>query len=391
MFEWADRYGQGETMTKGIIATGGSSGIPEFAGSTWVRLQYLLGLAELGVDAFWVDRLGPIDPRRSRHSLDYVARQFHDLARAFNFEDRYCIVYNDGESHFGMSEGELEALMRSADLYLGISGQPRPAKSAMYIPVRAYVDVDPGFTQAWASQQDMSLDLYTHFLTVGQNVGRSEFRAPTNEVDWLPMLPPVVLSFWPEVIDDTCSRFSTVADWRGSQEAILGDEYLGGKRSEFVRFIDVPLLSDQRMELALTVGQQDYEDIGLLDGHNWRIRDPYAYTGNPESYREFIQYSRAEFSVAKNGYVRSNSGWISDRTACYLASGKPAVVQSTGFEWSLPVGTGLLTYSSVEEAVAAIRTVNADYLNHAHAARKLAEDYFDSRKVLGTVLGQLGL
>jgi hypothetical protein len=318
-------------------------------------------------------------------------RRFGRLACEFGFHDRYCVVYNGGEDYIGLAEAELNGLAESSDLLLSIGGQPPPAGPLLAVPRKAYIDVDPGFTQVWAHQKDLGFDRYDFFFTLGQNVGRPDFPIPSQGIDWTPMLPPVDLDRWPARIDESCTRFSTVADWRGSQEAIYGDQFYSGKRSEFVRFLDVPLLAEQRIELALTIGQQDYEDVGLLDGHNWRVRDPSSYAGDPESYQEFIQNSRAEFSVAKSGYVRSNSGWVSDRTACYLASGKPALVQSTGFEWRLPTGKGLLTFTTPEDAVAGIHDINSRYLEHCAAARAIAEEHFDSNKVLASVLERVGL
>jgi hypothetical protein len=285
----------------------------------------------------------------------------------------------------------LHSLAEKADVLLTIGGLPPPSGPLAAAPARAYIDVDPGFTQIWALQRDLSLSSHTAYFTTGQNVGKPYFPIPTQDIVWIPMLPPVCLSRWPAVSDPTCQRFSTVADWRGSQDAIYEDTYYGGKRSEFIRFLDVPLQAEQRIELALTIGQHDYEDIGLLDGHNWRVRDPYAYAGDPESYQEFIQHSRAEFSVAKAGYVRSKSGWVSDRTACYLASGKPALVQSTGFEWRLPTGKGLLTFETVEEAVAGIHNINENYQEHSSAARAIAEEHFDSAMVLPYILERAGV
>src|SRR6266545_4149136 len=351
-------------MTKVILGTRHTSGFPEFAGSTWVRLQYMLGLQKLGVECFWVDRLGPIDPLKQPHSLKYLIDRFDRLAREFCFYDRYCIVYNSGEQHFGLTREQLDRLSREADLLINISGHLPPESALMNVRRRAYVDVDPGFTQIWAHQADLGLDRHNVFFTVGQNVGRPEFKIPTLGINWQPILPPVQLEAWPPYIDESCQRFCTVADWRGSQNAIFEEQYYGTKRDEFVRFLVVPMRANQRIELALCMGQHDFEDLGLLDGHNWRIRDPYLYAGDPTSYREFIQNSRAEFSVAKRGYIKSKSGWLSDRTACFLASGKPALVQSTGIEWRLPVGKGLLTFQTVDEAVAGIACINKDYLSH---------------------------
>src|SRR6266545_2644432 len=370
-------------MIKVIVGTRHTSGWPEFAGSTWVRLQYTLGLQRLGVESFWVDRLGPIDPLKHPHSLDYLMERFDRTAREFGFQDRYCVAYNCGERHFGMTAQQLERLCGESELLINISGHLPPESPLMRIPRRAYVDVDPGFTQIWAHQGDLGLERHTVFFTIGQNVGRPGFKIPTRGIDWQPTLPPVDLDAWPPHIDEKFERFCTVADWRGSQNAIFEEEYYGTKREEFVRFLSVPVKANQRIELALCMGQHDFEDLGLRDGHNWRIRDPYLYVGDPRSYREFVQNSRAEFSVAKRGYVKSNSGWVSDRTACYLASGKPALVQSTGFEWRLPTGRGLLTFRTVEEAVAGIESINRDYLSHCHAARRIAEEYFNSDIVLG--------
>ncbi|MDB4441915.1 hypothetical protein N9219_00690 [bacterium] len=377
-------------MTKVIVATKETSGQPEFAGWWWVPLQYVLGLQKLEVESFWVDHQSFIDPLKHPHSLDYLMRRFDRTARDFELQNRYCIVYNGGERYFGMTQKEYLQLASEADLLINLGGYLPPASPLIDIPRRAYIDVDPGFTHIWAHTKDIGLDRHNFFFTVGQNVGRPEFEIPTMDIEWQPILPPVVLDLWPPHIDENCERFSTVADWRGSQDAIFEAQYYGTKREEFVRLLRVPMDANQRIELALCIGQHDYEDLGLLLGHNWRVRDPYMYAGDLQSYREFIQYSRAEFSVAKSGYVKSNSGWISDRTACYLASGKPALVQSTGFEWRLSTDNGLLTFRGIEEAIKGIETINENYLLHCHAARQIAEEHFNSDIVLNFILQQVG-
>jgi hypothetical protein len=229
------------------------------------------------------------------------------------------------------------------------------------------------------------------FFTIGQNVDGDDFPIDLQGVPWQPTLPPVVLDAWPVCSDGGCARISTVADWRGSQDAVYEGEWYGGKREEFLGFLRVPLEAQRQFEIALLVGQEDYEDLGILLRHDWRVLDPYACAGDPHSYREFVQRSRAEFSVAKRGYVRTRSGWISDRTACYLASGKPAIVQATGFERRLPTGEGLLTFETVQQAVDAVHAFDADYDRHAAAARRVAEDHLDSRRVLASILERAGL
>jgi hypothetical protein len=376
---------------KVILGTNETSAWPHFAGSIWTRLQYLLGLERLGIESFWVDRLAPPDPRKNLHGLEYLVERFDRTARDFGFEDRYCIAYNEGERHFGLGENELRSLIRDADLLINISGHLPPGSPLLDVQRKAYLDVDPGFTQMWAHQVDMNFSRHDFFFTTGQNVGRESFTVPTREIDWQPTLPPVVLDLWPPRIEEGFTRIGTVADWRGSQDVIYEGQWLSGKREEFLGFLRVPIEAGRELELALLVGQEDYEDLGVLLRHRWRVHDPYAYAGDPEAYREFIQRSRAEFSVAKRGYVETNSGWVSDRTPSFLASGKPALVQSTGFEWRLPVGEGLLTFSTVQEAVDGLASIEDDYLRHAKAARRLAEQHFDSAKVLGSLLERVGL
>jgi len=290
-----------------------------------------------------------------------------------------------------MHERGLQELIERADLLLNVSGRLEHGDPLGAVRRRAFLDVDPGFTQIWACQTDMHLERHDAFFTIGQNVGGPGFRVPTGGVEWQATLPPVVLDQWPARFDPTSERIGTVADWRGSQDAVFEGEWYSGKREEFLGFLRVPLEAGREIGLALLVGQGDYEDLGLLMRHGWRVHDPYSHAGDPLSYREFIQSSRAEFSVAKQGYVRTRSGWISDRTACYLASGKPAIVQSTGFEHTIATGAGLLTYTKVSEAVEALHEIERDYGRHAQAARRLAEEQFDSDAVLESLLRRAGL
>lgn len=377
-------------MAKVILATKNTAGWPEFAGSTWVRLQWFLGLRGLDVDVFWLDRLKRIDPHYYPHSLDYLIRRFRQTARDFEFEDSFSIIHDGGE-HFGLDEDEVHRIISEAELLINISGHLSEDSQLMKIPKRAMVDVDPGFTQIWGRDWDMGASTHNLFLTVGQNVGRPGFRLPTHGIEWEPIVPPVYLPEWPVATDIRYKRYSTVADWRGSQEAEFEGEYYGGKQEEFRRVLPLPQMVDPRMELALCIGPGDHEELGGLHDHGWKVVDSYSAAGDVHSYREYIQRSRAEFSVAKSGYVKPKTGWISDRTAAYLASGKPVLVQSTGFEPWLSTGNGLLTFSTVEEAAAGIREIEANYEQHAAAARRLAEERFDSRIVVGGVLERAGL
>jgi hypothetical protein len=349
----------------------------------------MLGLTQLGVECVWVDRLSAVDPLTHPHTLDYLVERFDRTARQFGFQDRYCIVYNKGERYFGLSESSFHNLVESASLLVNISGHLPPDSPLMRVPRRAYIDVDPGFTHIWATQMDMGLSRHNFFFTIGQNVGTERFKIPLNGVTWHAMLPPVCLEHWPVRSDAACTRIGTVGDWRGSQHAIHEGEYYGGKRREYIELLHLPKASGVSPELALCIGTEDWEDIGLLHASRWKVLDPFLYAGDPQSYRSFIQHSRAEFSVAKSGYVKSNSGWISDRTGCYLASGKPVLVQSTGCEWKFPDQRGLVTFRTLDEAVGGLKAIEGDYAVHCAAARRLAEQHFDSAKVLSNLLSKV--
>ena len=382
---------------RAVVATPAVSGLPEFAGNVWAFLQYVVGLQRLGVEAHWIDHQPKLDPRlparegraqphEDCHSFEYVGERFAAMARDFGFAGRHYILYDGGASGLGMTADELRELVEDADLLLNLGGPLPPESPLRRVRRRAYVDLDPGFTQIWAHQIDMGLRDHQRFFTVGQNVGGRDFGISTLGIEWTPTFPPVVLDLWPAHIDESCERLSTIADWRGSQYARFENELYAGKREEFIRFLEVPKRARRPVEVALSIGQHDHEDLGLLLRNDWIVRDPYLYAGSLDSYREFIRYSRAEFSVAKGGYVKSRCGWVSDRTACYLASGKPAVVQSTGIESHLATGSGLFTFRTVEEAVGALKAVDDDYLSHARAARELAEQHFDAEIVLKRML-----
>jgi hypothetical protein len=257
-------------MPVAIVASQNTTACPEFAGSTWVRLQYVLGLRRLGVESFWVDRLGPVDPVTFPHSLDYLMDRFEQTARVFGFHGRYCVVYNGGERYFGLTEGEYLDLTRRADLLLNLGGPLPVGSPLMWAQRRAYVDVDPGFTQMWALEREM-WGGHNFFFTVGQKVGRAGFRIPTGGVNWRPILPPVVLDRWPAHVDERCRRFSTVADFCSSQWAHFEGQSYGPKRDEFIRFLRLPSVVEPRIEVALCLGPSEYEDRRNLVEHKWQL------------------------------------------------------------------------------------------------------------------------
>jgi hypothetical protein len=376
-----------------VIATRGTSSVPEFAGSTWVRLQYVLGLQSLGFRVIWCDRQERLlDPDRYRRSFPYFLRRFDTMARDFGFADSYRISDPDGRYLGGLSDEALERVCDEADLLLAISESPPPHSAPARIRRRALVDVDPAFTHIWAQQVDMGMELFDHFFTVGQNVGHPGFELPLGGLTWHTSLPPVALDSWPAAINDACRDFTTITDWHAQQHAEWNGIEYGGKRSEFMRMLDLPKHAPEGQQFVVASGLEgDYRDGVLLTDHGWTCVDSYRFAGDVYAYQEFIRHSRAEFSVAKQGYVKSRSGWISDRTVSYLASGKPALVQSTGLEDHIPTGRGLVTFRDFDEAVAGMESINADYLGHCKAARALAEERFDARLVLPRLLSLAGV
>lgn len=342
----------------------------------WLNLHYLAGLRALGVEGFWLDIAGKAD--------DGLIRQFQGRCEQFGFGDHW-VVLREGKQVFGMTERQLAALCGDCDLLVNLCGALKDHELLRRIRRRAYFDLDPGFTQIWAQQWDMDLSKHNLFFTVGLNVGQSGFSIPTRELNWQTFLPPVALEYWPVQTESPARPFTTIGQWRG-QEAVWKGEYYGPKREEFLRFIELPGRTTQAIELALLIHESETEDVATLRENGWGMVNPHEAARGLDGFRKYIQQSRGEFSVAKSGYVESRSGWFSDRTVCYLASGRPALVQDTGFGKAIPTGKGLLTFSSLEEAVAGFEAINADYAGHCAAARKLAENRFDAAKVLQSIL-----
>ena len=261
------------------------------------------------------------------------------------------------------------------------------------IPIRVYVDLDPGFTQFWHDQGVLGTQLegHTHYYTVGENIGTQDCPLPTSGIDWRPVRQPVVLEDWPVATTDSTWRFTTIASWRGSYGPVhVGDKTYGLKVHEFRKFIELPRCIDREFEIALDIHPDEEKDLQLLRENQWQLVDPRAVAGDPNHYRAYVQKSGAEFSVAQGMYVDTQGGWFSDRTIRYLASGKPVLVQDTGFGRNLPVGEGLMAFRTIDEAVAGAGEIANNYDRHSRAARKVAEEFFDSDKVLATMLKQIG-
>jgi hypothetical protein len=368
-----------------ILLAGMVAGDPRQGGASWAVLQYVAGLRELGHEVVLVEPVAAeaLDPGGE------VVRYFGALPL---LDGRAALLERGGEGTVGMSYRELVEFARGADLLLNISGMLRDERLLEAVPVRAFLDLDPGFNQVWqATGAEMGIALHTHFVTVGVRIGAEDCPIPTLGRTWIPTLPPVSLVHWPLAegpLDH--EAFTSVGHWR-SYGSIEHEGIRYGQRAHALReFFELPRRVDARFELALGIHPDEVDDLRALRGNGWGLLDPDEVAGNPDDYAGFVRGSKAELCVAKSGYVNSRSGWFSDRSACYLASGRPVTAQDTGFGEALPVGEGLLAYSSTADAAAAVTEIERDYDRHRAAARALAEEHLDAAKVLPRLLERLG-
>jgi hypothetical protein len=370
-------------MKKVIVTSGWGAGYPEGGGMQWLNLHYLAGLQALGVEGFWLDMLGP-QKLDAKQSTQETIKRFRLQCERFGLAEHWAVLY-DNQQVFGMTERQLEALCGDCALLINLSGALQNDELLRRIQRRAYFDLDPGFMQIWAHDWDMGFSRHNLFFTVGLNVGQPDFAIPLKGIDWQTFMPPVALEYWPVQTDTTAPNFTTIGQWRGQSAVWQGESYWP-KREEFLQVIELPRKTAQSIELALLIHESETEDLAALHSNGWQIVDPHEAAAGTDGFRSYIQKSRGEFSVAKHGYVKTKSGWFSDRTVCYLASGRPVLVQETGIGKHLPVGCGLLTFSTMDEALRGIQLINADYPAHCAAARKLAEERFAAPKVLHSIL-----
>jgi hypothetical protein len=350
-----------------------------FGGVTWCSLMYLLALRELGHEVLYVEDTGECvyDPVQNAVSLDpsYGTALIHRSLEPFGLGERWAFVNYDGSYH-GRSAEQVRDWCSGADLFLNLSGGSWFWRDEYRrIPRKAFIDSDPGFTQlAIAKAEPWYVEFFRGFdtlFTFGANIGTPASPVPTGDFIWRKTWQPIALGQWRSTAP-AGDRFTSVMTWRIESFADVD----GTKDQEFARFIDLPHRTDQRFRLAVNGPQ------ALLREHGWDPVDAMGVSRTPWEYREFIQRSRAEFGVAKHTYVATRSGCFSDRTECYLASGRPALVQDTGWTAHLPHGEGLLAFSTPDQALAGIDRINGDYARHARIAEELARAHFDGRRVV---------
>jgi glycosyltransferase involved in cell wall biosynthesis len=367
-------------------------------GYTWVPLQYALGLRRLGWDVLLLDRLEPdmcrdaqgrpCSPEESAN-LGY----FVDVMSGFGFESSFALLCDRGARFIGLSRAEVRQRISRCAFLLNVMGFLDDEEILGWAPRRVFLDIDPGFGQMWRvlGLNDV-LRGHDDFVTIGENLGRPDCTIPDCGLHWITTPQPIVLEQWPVCRQSRGARLTSVVTWRGAYGPLeYGGRTYGLRVHEFRRFVRLPRLTGRTFELALDIHPAETADLALLGEHGWSLVDPRVVAGDPWDYRDYIQDSLAEFMVAKNMYVQSRAGWMSDRSLCYLASGKPVVAQDTGLGWLYPTGRGLLTYTTLDEAAQAVEEVVREPEAHQRAARELAEEYFDSDKVLARLLDRLGV
>jgi hypothetical protein len=373
-----------KVILAGLIGQSGTGG------QAWAYAQYMLSLLELGHDVCYLEDCGEqswvYNWERQEFTTDpaypaaYIERCLHTLGLG----DRW--IFRAGDATAGMSLAEFREFCSSADLLIIRAAPLSVWREEYHWPQRkAFIDVDPGFTQFSLIRGNSllvdTLDRCDRVFTIAQRIGATDCLIPSAGYSWIPTLPPVSLSEWPALFDAEAEFFTSVMRWRGFRtETFEGVDY-EQKNKTFIEFLELPRYSRQKFKLAY-IG----ENPDLLTENGWHVTAGEIATDTPHSYRNFIQTSRAEFGVAKHAYVESRGGWFSDRSVCYLASGKPVLLQDTGLTDWLSNGEGLVLFRSLSDAIRGVELINSDYETHAGAARRLAEDMFDARKVVGQLL-----
>ena len=367
------------------------------AGVTYQFLHYLLGLRQLGWDPYYVEdtRRWVYEPDRNdttavpRANIERLA----PVLAAHGFGDRWAYRSRNEEGQvYGIGETRLRDLYRDAAALLNVTGSNELYDEHLAHPRRICVESDPVKSQIQVADGDATtigaLSQHDTLFTFGENLGRPDCGVPVERFTWLPTRQPVALDLWP-MKDGDGSAYTTIATWSNRNDVVYrGETYYWSKDREFEKVLDLPLRRPGPFELATQV---DAPTAARLAAHRWRLSGAYDISRNLDAYRAYIAGSRAEFTVAKDQNVRLRSGWFSDRSACYLAAGRPVITQDTGFGNVLPTGKGLFAFSGLDDALAAVDAIESDYEGHRRAAREIAAEYFDAARVVGSLLERAGL
>jgi hypothetical protein len=370
------------------------------AGVIWQLLHHLIGFRALGLDVWYIEDHGAwvYDPVKMT-IVDDPADNLQRLSAAldrYGFGDRWGFFDSEAGEYLGMSRERCHQLLADADAVVNLCGATDPRDEHLKSRCLIYLETDPGAFQVELARRDAAAvkaaGAYDLFFTYGANLGASDCILPTAGIDWRPTRPPVLLDEWRDGVGPASpAAFTTVGTWRnrGNDVEWNGEIYYWSKHVNFEKYLDVARRGGQPIELA--------SDLNAGVEYQRAIAGGFTFTPvldaslDIDVYRRYVSSSRGEFTVAKDLYARTRSGWFSDRSVCYLAAGRPVVTQRTGFEKFVPTGEGLLGFDTPDEAVQAIRAINLDYPRHARAARQIAIEYFDALKLLDQIAAAAGL
>jgi len=381
-----------------ILVCGTIANKPYNGGQSLIALQYIAGLKSLGFNVLFFEHLTAEacwdqhqKPCGFIESVQYD--YFVEIMTTFSLARHSSLLYNRGQQHWRASLDDVLRFAHEADALIVIGGRFPPFQDLVSAArKKIFIDQDPVYTQLWSAvyHQEVGIAEADVLFTVGLNIGSAVCPIPTCGKSWHTIMPVIDLKFWPFVGSSIpAGKITTVAAWRGYAPLEYQGEWYEQKAVEFKRFLRLPSKIKRPVEVALTIDEE--EDLDLLRRHGWRIVDPRIHACDPWSYRAYIAQSRAELGIFANAYVKAHSGWLSDRSAAYLASGKPVLAQDTGLANHLPLGTGLIPFRTEEELIAAIDDLDARYDEHCLEARRLAEEYFCAEKVLSKLLTQADL
>jgi hypothetical protein len=369
------------------------------AGIAWQAIHYLLGIEQAGYEAWYVEDSGanPYDPRINSVVMepDYNVAHLRRSMESYGFADRWAYWDAINDVYYGLRRDAIDVLFAQAAAIINLCGATKLREEHFACPVRILVDTDPVYEQIKYADADPAarayLEAHTHFFTYGENLGSPDCPVPLCGVPWRPTRPPVDPLSWSEP-GNAAPCFTTIGTWenKGKNIKFGGREYVWSKHVNFVRFLGLPRRRAETCFCLAMMPPNEKVRSAIVSG-GWRLVDPRPISADMTSYRDFIAASRGEFTVAKDIYSRANSGWFSDRSACYLAAGRPVVTMRTGFGKFYPVGRGLFEFTTEEEALAGIDAIATDYPGHSRAARALAREYFAADRVIGALLAVVGL
>ncbi len=366
-------------------------------GLCWHYLQYVLGLKQLGHEVLFLedsdDFPGCYHPERFETNIDpsYGIKFITGLFNQHGLENNWAYYDEHSNQWLGRSKMEVLNFCKSADILINISNVNPLREWWVQIPIRILIDTDPAFTQIRHIEEQRYRSIaeqHTHYFTFGENFGKAGCKIPDDGFKWKPTRQPIVLDAWKPAKPLPRGNWTTVMQWDSYKTRQFNGMTFGMKSSSFEAYINLPGLVNESFELA--VGS-DTAPLEKLEKAGWKLADPLSVTVTAESYQQYIQRSRGEFSLAKQGYVISNSGWFSERSAGYLASGRPVILQQTGFTASIETGRGLFAFQSPADVIAAFEVINRDYPKHCSQARELAEACFNADKVLTSMFNGLDL